>query len=166
MIGSLVLYAALNRFAGGGMGWKSLGRQYDGILPGRAIWYAAALACLCGGALFGWTYAAWCAASFLCWRTLGWYKAIDAGTNDGTALRDFAVMSARGLLLFPLFVWRAFEVQSLWPLAALFAASFGVGAAYHIAWHFRPLMVFNLDGVARAEVLAGAWIGIVFAVLV
>lgn len=165
MIGSLVLYAALNRFAGGGLGWKSIGRQYDGVLPGRAIWYAALLALICGWEILGGAYAAWCAASFLTWRTLGWYDAIDSGTNDGTARRDFFVMSARGLLLFPVFAWRAFEAGAIWPLALLLLASLGIGAAYHIAWHFKPLRVINLDGVARAEFLAGAWIGLMFAVL-
>lgn len=164
-----LLYALLNRFAGGGRIWKKLGRQHGGPLPGRAIWYASVLAFLVLWPLVGPVASGATAISFLTWRTLGWYDAIDAGTNDGTALGDFSVMSARGLMLFPAFVFAALLASAvagvLMQVGLLVAASIGIGACYHAAWHWKPVQRFGKDAVARAEYMAGALIGSVFATL-
>lgn len=163
ILSSAILYSMLNRFAGGGLDWKVIGRQYGGPLPGRAIWYAAALAFALCAAAIGDAAALACAASFLLWRTIGWYNAIDAGTNTETARRDFRVMSAIGLLLAPAFIFAAWRTQNYWLLVLIPATALGIGAAYHAAWHLKALHPFNKDGVARAEYLAGAVIGIAFA---
>lgn len=161
----ILLFSILNRFAGGGLIWRHVGNQHGGVLEGRAIWYATPAAFAALVPLLGWADAALCAGSFLLWRTPGWYNSIDAGTNTETAARDFVVMSARGLLLFPVFVYGAFRDWSVLPLVLLLATALSVGLAYHAAWHFKPLQRFACDGVARAEFMAGALIGVAFAAL-
>jgi len=146
----IVIYTIANRLAGDGR-WKRALK-----LPGRPLWWAFAAAYLAATPFVGWFYSALAAGSFLIWRTLGWYKAIDAGTNDGTRIRDFAVMSARGLLLFPIFFY-----FNSWALLAITAIT--ISACYDLAWHF-----FRKDGkdmIPFAEILAGAVLGLSFGVM-
>lgn len=161
----ILIFSFLNRFAGGGLLWQKLGGQHGGILEGRAIWYATPVALLALVPLLGTMNAALCAASFLLWRTPGWYNSIDAGTNTENPLRDFAVMAGRGLLLFPVFLYAAWEMQSLIPAAGLVVTSLAIATAYHIAWHWKPVRGLNADGVARAEYLAGGVLGAAFSAL-
>lgn len=132
----VALFAFLNRFSGGGFGWRASWR-------GRPIYYAGLAAIVTLGAMFG-IHGALAGLSFLLWRIPGWYGAIDAGTDEGSRLRDFAVMSARGLVAIPIFAATS-------PLAII-PFSLAIAACYDIAWH----TIKGKDPVAHAEMAAGA----------
>lgn len=147
------LFAALNRFSGGGLGWEWM--KNNGY-RGRPLYYAFLIALTVLYLGFG-TVGAIAALSFLLWRLPGWYGAIDAGTDAGSPLRDFAVMSARGLLAFPIF-W--YTGQLLW----LIPFALGIGFFYHLAWH-APWSRQRKDPVADAELNVGVWWGLFLSIL-
>jgi len=155
---SSVLVAVLNRFSGGGFGWKPTFR-------GRPIYYAfiAALVLLpfmyAGSPIIG----ALSAFSLLVWRIPGWYGAIDGGTDKGTRLRDGFVMFLRGLLLFPVFAYAAFMWKSVEPLALLAFTALMIAVFYDVANNYFKDRVD--DPVAMAEVASGSLIGGVFSLV-
>lgn len=138
-------------------------------LPGRSIYYAGLAAILLGWWAYG-KEGALCGLAFLLWRLPGWYGAMDAGTNDdppeknkifgvvmkNQRLRDYIVMSARGLMMFPPFVYFAWTEGSVVPLMVLVAASLAQGWSYDFGYRAMG----NVDG-AR-ELLAGAAWGAAF----
>lgn len=144
-------FAWANMFAGGRVGWKQVGKQHGGPLPGRGIYYSGALAMIGLGVEYG-AVGILIGFSFLVWRLPGWYGAIDAGLDAGTRLRDFLVMFARGFVCFPVFAWEAYAHHTTLPLALLFATSALIACAYDIA-HRQ----FN-----RANWLAEFWTGILW----
>lgn len=125
--------AVLNRFAGGGLGWSKLAHDHGGPLRGRPIYYAA-LALFPIALAFGFSplAAGLTVLSYLAYRLPGWYGAIDGGTNDQTALRDYAVMMARTLLAFPIFAAAAWRAHDPFYLVALLIAAIGCAGAYHL----------------------------------
>lgn len=152
-----LFYALANRFSGGGLGWRSTFR-------GRPIYYAGLAAMVVGWFLMGWT-GVFAGLVFLVWRLPGWYGAIDAGTDEGSRLRDGSVMAVRALpfafayavggAIFPLELMDFGKV--VWAPIAL---SVCVALSYDIAWHYvRPR---PKDPVVWAEVMAGACWGVFF----
>lgn len=138
-------------------------------LPGRSIYYAGLVCIFAGIVAYGWP-GFMCGLSFLLWRLPGWYGALDAGTNidppekskifgvviGNQRARDFIVMSARGLLMFPAFTYFAYIDRSAAPLLILIAASLAQGVSYDIGYRWFG----KVDG-AR-ELLAGAAWGVAF----
>lgn len=99
--------------------------------------------------------AAWFAGAV----AFGTFGAIDAGRNEGSAARDFALNAARGALyaLLPALVVGAYRYlfdSPLWPAALLPALGLAQGAAYEAAWRFarRRQTVY-------AEFATGAFLG-------
>lgn len=146
------IYIGANRMAGDGRWLRALGWH------GRPLWYAAVAAFIIAIPFAGMDTAGLSAVSFLLWRTLGWYNAIDAGTHEGTRAGDFAVISARGLLLFP-----AFFIESNQVIGAisLLVCCFGIGCAYDLSWRTFKFK----DPIPAAELMVGAWIGLWFAIM-
>ena len=154
---SIGLYVWANHFAGGGFGWSQLRHDRGGFLRGRPLWYAAVVAFLLALPFWGWAYSLACAGSFLIWRTLGWYNAIDAGTNTENWKRDFLVMGARSVLLFPVFMLHG-------ALYLFLLTCIMIPLCYHAAWHWFPRKATD-NRIPLAEWFAGAWIGLVFALI-
>jgi len=148
---SAAYFAWANMFAGGRAGWKQVGKQHGGPLPGRGIYYSGAIAMILGAWFFGGA-GALAGFSFLVWRLPGWYHAIDAGMDADTRLRDFLVMTARGLVCFPFFAWEAYAHHTSKPLIVLALTSVLIAAAYDIAHH-------QFD---RRNWLAEMWTGILW----
>lgn len=140
-------------------------------LPGRSIYWAGVATMALGYVTLGWP-GFWAGVAFLFWRLPGWYGAFDAGSNidppekskifgfvvANQRLRDFVVMSARGLLMFPPFLWAAWQALDPWPIGVLLLGSIAQGAAYDIGNHNRILR--PIDG-AREMLAGGAW-GVAF----
>ena len=101
------------------------------------------------------------AAWFLGVIYMGTFKAIDAGRNEGTKLKDFFLNSLRGMLYaapaaLVLFVWVLFSGHDGALLAPLMLA-FGAmqGPAYEFGWRIKakqPTVV--------AEFITGAFLGL------
>lgn len=161
-----IFFAAANWLAGGNLSWrKRLG------LPGRSVYYAAALLAIVLTPAYGWPGFA-VGVNFLWWRLPGWYGAIDAGTmpaaNAGQSrllwmdmaehmrARDFIVMSARGFVAAPFFLWSAWNAGEWAPVAVLAIVAVWQGVAYELA--HRALWRDN----AHAELLAGAGWGLAY----
>jgi hypothetical protein len=140
----IAYFGLMNMIAGG----KFQLRERLG-LPGRSIYYAGLITIIVGWLAYG-AIGAGVGLSFLIWRLPGWYGAIDAGLapippeKPGQSqilgfevrplrLRDFLVMSARGLAACPVFVWQAWVGHTWTPLAVLALASLWQGAAYDLA---------------------------------
>ncbi|MGE0830809.1 MAG: hypothetical protein AB7O04_15855 [Hyphomonadaceae bacterium] len=152
------LYALLNRFAGGGLGWGALAHDHGGPLRGRPIYYVALFLAGFLGVQFGWI-GVFAAANFLLWRLPGWYGAIDAGRDEGTRLRDFSVMSARGVVAAPFFFWACVPTQSAAPAIILAAASLLQGVSYDLGNHALRRLP------ASSEYIAGAVWGLAYAIV-
>ena len=160
----ILLFVFLNLFAGGKI--QPVLRQHGGPLPGRGIYYSSLAALLILTPHYGWPGAV-TALSFLIWRIPSWYGSIDAGLDpynperdkfylENQRVRDFAVMSFRGLFCFPIFAFMAGADHSVLPILTLFMASLLHGAIYDFclrSLHRNSLM---------AEVLSGATWGAAF----
>lgn len=147
LAGFMLFFAAANWVAGGNNRWRKRFRW-----PGRSIYYAGLAAIVVGWLTYG-GLGALIGASFTVWRLPGWYGSLDAGTMPIPAekpgqgkifgielqpyrLRDYIVMSARGLLAFPAFVYVAWRDQTATPLVVLAVACLMVGAMYDLAHHY------------------------------
>lgn len=160
-----IIYGAIaNAFAGGKI--QPVLKQHGGPLPGRGIYYAGLLSIVLGMAFYG-LPGALAGFSFLLWRLPGWYGSIDAGLDpynperDGWNIRnqrarDFIVMSARGLVAFPVFAYLVYDTGNWGYLIPLVLGSVAQGAAYDLA--HRGLNRNNLV----AELLSGAIWGVVY----
>lgn len=163
LIGFILFFAIANLWSGGKF------RPWTGDLPGRSHYYSSMAALALGWGLFQWP-GLLAGFSFLLWRLPGWYGSLDAGTNEGSPARDAAVMSLRGLLAFPVFLWALYEANIdplsdlvLAPLWALLAASLGQGLVYYVgnriavSWRFWLIegMAGAVWGVAYWVVLCG-----------
>lgn len=154
-------FAFANWLAGGNLSWR---KRFG--LPGRSIYYAALLTMIVGWFVHGWAGVA-VGVNFLLWRLPGWYGAIDSGLMPAATpgqsrllwldmsahmrLRDFIVMSSRGLLAFPLFAWWAWaRGDVLEPALVLTGVSLWQGLAYEAAHRYG-----DRDN-GKAEMLAGA----------
>lgn len=166
ILAAFVAYGGVsNWLAGGQKQWrKRLG------LPGRSIYYMGLLAIIVGWFTYG-GVGALAGLTFLLWRLPGWYGALDAGVSplakpgEGKIfgidvrplrLRDFIVMSSRGLLAFPLFVFVAWRDQTAAPLFVLVVASLAIGGAYDLACRYFK------NNTGLAEALTGCVWGIAF----
>ena len=157
-IAFVIYFTIANLFSGGK--FKGILRQHNGPLPGRGIYYAGALTMLLGWLLYS-LPGLLVGFSFLLWRLPGWYGAIDAGLDKHSRLRDFLVMSARGLVAAPVFAYIFYTGGGDWKVPAiLFAASLGQGLAYDVAGHtfMRNFWI--------AEGLSGAIWGIAYWLLI
>lgn len=167
----VIFFAAANWLAGGNRSWrKRLG------LPGRSIYYASVIVAALLTPAYGWMGFA-VGVNFLWWRLPGWYGAIDAGTmpaaTPGQArllwfdmnteplmrVRDFIVMSARGFVAAPIFLYAAYNAQDWTPVAVLAVVSVWQGWSYELV--HRAFARVDGDGKrvsdnAHAELLAGA----------
>jgi len=159
----LLAYTLANRIAGGGLGLHQFFRAKGGFIPGRPLWYVSILFLFPLMIFFwGWQYAAVTAFSFMTWRTLGWYHALDAGTHEGTPLRDFTVMSLRGLLNFPAFTYCAIVTGQYWIYAGLLIVqSLAIAGIYHFIWHLGSQPPQE-DRIPIIEPLVGLCIGLFF----
>jgi hypothetical protein len=159
----LLAYTLANRISGGGYGIINIFKSKGGFVPGRPMWYVSILFLLPITALhWGIQYAAICTLSFMTWRTLGWYKALDAGTHEGTPLRDFIVMSLRGLMNFPAFLYCALIThQYLLYGVLLLAQSFAIATIYHLGWHLGKQPP-QKDRIPIIEPIVGLCIGLFF----
>lgn len=176
----VIWFAFANWLAGGNMAWRKRLR-----LPGRSIYYAAAATAVVLSGLYGWAGFA-VAVNFLWWRLPGWYGAIDAGTMPAATagqarllwfdmhteplmrVRDFIVMSARGVVAAPVFLWTAYNGAGWVPVAVLAAVSVWQGISYEAA--HRAFARVDGDGKrvsdnAHAEILAGAGWGVAYYVV-
>ena len=143
------IYCFANRLAGDGAIFRKL------KLRGRPLWYASVLALFLSTPIIGLTNSLLFSATFGFWRSLGWYSAIDGGTTDGQRDRDFWVMSGRGLLWFPIFVFTGWAI--LFPFLA-----FGIAGIYDIS---ANILRKGKNPIPTAELISGAWIGLVLSAI-
>ena len=156
----VLFYSLANRFSGGGLGWRASFR-------GRPIYYAGLAAMVVGWFLMGWT-GVFAGLVFLVWRLPGWYGAIDAGTDEGSRLRDGGVMALRALpFAFAYAIGGAIFPLELLDFGTVVWASIALAVfvawSYDAAWHLlepRPK-----DPVALAELATGAAWGVFFWVM-
>lgn len=167
LLAFIAFFTFANVFAGGKI--QPVLRQHGGPLPGRGIYYAGLAAIILGWFTFG-IPGALAGLSFLVWRLPGWYGAIDAGLDpynperDGfnipdQRLRDFLVMSARGLVAAPAFVYAVWVTGDWKAILTLVGASLGQGLVYDIAHR-----EFNRNNFL-AEGLSGAVWGVAYFIL-
>lgn len=127
-----------------------------GTTGGRLIWAGTVTLCLFVAGAKLWALAA-LPIMFLC-AVPGWPASIDLGRNEGTWLRDFLIMTARGsLFTLPsgaLLVWM------VGPQFLPFAAS-GVlaGVCYEIGWRIPVRFEHLRQGPPLGEFIFGALIG-------
>lgn len=127
--------AASNRYAG----WEH-GNRY---VPAVIIWVLLYLGFGFEATVFG--------LAFLFWRSIGWYTAIDMGRNEGSFLRDFAVMI--GITLLPV---ASIAVIYPTPWVAVFALI--PALVYAAVMRLLPWEP-KYKHIATAEIITGALLG-------
>lgn len=154
--------AALNRGAGVGDWFRGIGRNIYAVIPLTGL-----LGYLLTADVL---YALALAMSMATYRLPGWYGLLDMGRNNPGYLhakwsntsKDFALMSLRQMLFFPIHV-ALFWGQPWHCLLAIAATGLAGGLGYlagHLLWAKGKTEQPN----TWAEVLAGAFIGGVVAV--
>ena len=122
--------------------------------------YSAAGAIFLGFLGFGVVPAGIAALTWLAWRTTGWFKSLDMGRNEGSVLRDFAVMAAIAAVPSGL---AALLLGSYMPLSFILAAPVCYGIAmWALPWkpEYQHVKVGEaLSGVAYGLIMVLAILG-------
>lgn len=136
LIFGAILGAAANRYAG----WER-GNRY---VPAAILWVVLYVTIGLEATVF--------ALAFLFWRTIGWYKSIDMGRNEGTLLGDFAKMI--GITLLP-----AATIWVMYPSPYILGFVLVPAVVYAAVMWLVPWEP-KYKHIALAESITGAFLGV------
>jgi len=158
LILGVVTSALLNRVRGG---WT--GNLPFGATVARFVWAFGCAAVINAQAahvgIWGW----WMLAiPVLLWlgTVMGWQGSLDLGRNEDSWFRDFAVMTARGLLWTAPTAAAVFWFWGIWAALPLIVAGLLCAALYELAWYApKSWSLPFARGPEMGEVLFGAAVG-------